>query len=513
MTITTKIKIAIFATFVSAVILAVSLLFVVGVMDVAANIRLLVIIETLVIGAIITGAVIYLFVTVFADYDDLRELTAQLADPAHASVPQTLLDQDNEAGKIAQIFQNLITYYQEQYKTLETKVRRRTKALEESKAKDEAIIKNLAEGLVVTDLDRKVIFANAAAENMLGYRLFELFERIWPDFLLTKDKRQEEVPLDRLPIVRALATKQPVRADISAHYYYMRKDGSLFPVLISAAPVIVGGEMIGGVVVFRDVTKEVEVDKAKTEFVSLASHQLRTPLSTINWYTETILAGDAGDLSPDQKPFFEQIYESTQRMINLVNALLNVSRLELGTFMVEPEEADIVELSEKLLVELQPKVTEKKLTLEKRFGAIPKIMLDTQLTWIVLQNLLTNAIKYTPDEGKIIFTLVAQKMGEVVGGTTLAQDSIVITVTDTGYGIPSYQQDQIFSKLFRADNVREKETEGTGLGLYIVKSIVEHVEGQLWFTSELEKGSSFYVALPLAGMKERKGTKALSPAE
>lgn len=420
-------------------------------------------------------------------------------------------DKDDAIGKVAQVILRVITDVQDRYNQLEQKIEKRTKALEESKAKDEAIIKNIAEGLVVTDLERRIIFINTTAEMMLGYRLFELFEKKWPDFLEVKDHNQAVLEETRYPINLALSQREPVKRDISSHYYYKRKDGSQFPVVSSAAPIMVGEDMVGAVVVFRDVSKEVEVDKVKTEFVSLASHQLRTPLSTINWYTETLLSGDAGDLEPDQIPYFEQIYESTQRMINLVNALLNVSRLEMGTFMVEPEPINVTELITDVIKESQPKIDEKHIELINVFDEeLPPVLLDPQLMWIIVQNLITNAVKYTPESGSVTIRVTRQDAGDKVEGANIIEDSVVIEVTDTGYGIPSYQQDQIFSKLFRADNVREKETEGTGLGLYIIKSILEHVGGKIWFISELNKGSSFFMCLPLSGMKHREGTKALS---
>ncbi|OQA39544.1 MAG: Non-motile and phage-resistance protein [Parcubacteria group bacterium ADurb.Bin316] len=248
-----------------------------------------------------------------------------------------------------------------------------------------------------------------------------------------------------------------------------------------------------------DVTHEMEVDKAKTEFVSLASHQLRTPLSAINWYAEMLINGDAGKLSKEQKQYVQEIYNGNQRMVELVNSLLNVSRLELGTFSVEPELLDIKMIAEENIKQMEPDVKKKKIKLSKNYSRnLPKMMLDKKLTNIIIQNILSNAIKYTPEKGKV--NLAINREGKF----------IKITVSDTGLGIPINHQTLIFSKLFRADNVRETDTEGTGLGLYIIKSIVDNVGGKINFTSEQNKGTTFNILIPLTGMIKKEGTKTLN---
>lgn len=241
------------------------------------------------------------------------------------------------------------------------------------------------------------------------------------------------------------------------------------------------------------------VDKAKSEFVSLASHQLRTPLSTINWYAEMLLAGDAGTLSPEQKQFMDEIYKGNQRMVELVNALLNVSRIDLGTFAIDPEPTDLRTISDSLLTELMPQIKTREVIVDKKYDPdFPTLFLDPKLMRIVIQNLLTNAIKYTPAKGQVMIDLSRMKT------------MVEIKVSDTGFGIPKDQQSKIFTKLFRADNVREKETDGTGLGLYIVKSIIEQSGGSVRFDSVLDKGTTFYVTIPIVGMKKKEGVKGLS---
>lgn len=249
-----------------------------------------------------------------------------------------------------------------------------------------------------------------------------------------------------------------------------------------------GGKVLCAVAVFEDITKEKQIDKAKTEFVSLASHQLRTPLATINWYSEMLLSEDAGKINDAQKEYLQEIYQSSQRLVKLANALLDVSRINLGTFVVEPEMTDLTALLKSVIDEQKPQINVKKLALITNFGnEVPKLKADPKLLRMIFQNLLSNAVKYTPVHGKIIMS------------STLQQDkkTIQVSVADTGFGIPKKEQEKIFTKLFRATNARQHEPDGTGLGLYIVKSMVEHSSGKIWFVSEENKGTTFYVTFPI----------------
>jgi len=275
----------------------------------------------------------------------------------------------------------------------------------------------------------------------------------------------------------------------------------MVPVADSAAPLKdFKGKAVGCVIVFRDVTKERDIDKAKTEFVSLASHQLRTPLSSINWYTEMMLSGDAGKINKEQKEYLEEVYAGSKRMVNLVNALLNVSRIELGTFAVDPESVDFRKVAKSVLSELSPEISRKGIKVSAKIEEkLPFITADPKLVRIIFQNLLSNAIKYTKEKGSVNLALKKGKK------------DILLKVSDSGIGIPAGQQKNIFTKLFRADNARVGDTEGTGLGLYIVKAIIDHSGGEIKFFSEEGKGTTFNVRIPLKGMVRRDGSKELNP--
>jgi signal transduction histidine kinase len=242
----------------------------------------------------------------------------------------------------------------------------------------------------------------------------------------------------------------------------------------------------------QDITEFKKMDQAKTEFVSLVSHQLRTPLTAINWYTEMILGGDTGPIMPAQKKYLEEIYRGNHRMIELVNTILDVSRIELGTFKMEFVNVDVIQIVQAALLEQQPLIDRKKLKITKKFSDnIPGFLSDPKFLHMIFQNLLANAVEYTPAGGSVSLEICLSSAG-----------LLFIKISDTGCGIPKNQEDRIFTKLFRADNVRARDTDGTGLGLYIVKSVVESLGGRIWFDSEENKGTAFYVTLPLSQVKE-----------
>jgi PAS domain S-box-containing protein len=375
--------------------------------------------------------------------------------------------------------------------TLEKKVMRRTKDLEQIRSKNEAILTSIGDGLVVVDKEGKISYINKSFEDMLGWKAQEIVGKSMVQVVPREDLNGVGVSFKERVLTQVLAGQKFV-ADLTNTFYYIRKNKSRFPVSDIVAPVILNKKIVGAVEVFRDITKEKEIDKAKTEFVSLASHQLRTPLSTVNWYSEMLLTGDAGEVTPDQKKYLEEIYNGNQRMVDLVNTLLDVSRIELGTLVIESKPTNIVKLTQNVINEEKLQILEKKIKLSPSFeDNIPFIKSDPKLLRMVIQNLLSNAIKYTPNGGKVRISLLLDE-----------KKNVILKISDTGYGIPKNQQDKIFTKLFRADNVIGKDTEGTGLGLYIAKSIVEQAGGKLWFESKENHGTTFYAALPLKKVKK-----------
>lgn len=364
------------------------------------------------------------------------------------------------------------------------------------------ILKSIGDAVFVVDRDLKIQLVNQVTAELSGYSEDELVGKKYTDvlrFVFQDGDSKKEIVNDKF-VNDAISTGKV--QEMSNHTVLVSKDQKRIPVSDSSAPLKnQQGEIIGCVVVFRDVTREYEIDKAKTEFVSLASHQLRTPLSAIGWYSEMLTDGDAGKLNEKQQQYLLEITKGNKRMVELVNSLLNVSRLELGTFVVDPVPTNIVTIAEDCVKELVALLAEKKLKIEEDYDKkIPLINVDPKLTRIIFQNLLSNAVKYT-EKGKVSIS-VSQSDGNVL-----------IKVADTGLGIPRYQQKRMFEKLFRADNVRVSNVEGTGLGLYIVKTVIDNAGGSIRFESKENVGTTFYVKLPLSGMKKKEGSRTLDPTE
>ncbi len=370
-------------------------------------------------------------------------------------------------------------------------------------AKNVAILDSIGEGLIATDASFRILLANDSAGKLLGEtpsRLLEPKQR--ESAMILYNHEGGEVPNNLRPCWKALHTGKKVVSDIVTNdrYFVKRKDGTAIPIAITATPVKLHQKTIGVVIIFRDLTSELALEQTKTEFISLATHQLQTPPTAISWNTELLLQGDAGKLSPQQRSLVNDIHDTSKGMTEIVHALLNAARLELGTYMVEPKPVDVVELCHNEAKTFTSALETNNLHIVEHYESkIPTITADPTLTRVILQNLISNAVKYTQKEGTITLTI---KKAEKPAGVT-------ISVTDTGVGIPKNQQTLIFSKMFRADNVREN-SQGTGLGLYLVKSIVDLSHGKIWFESKENKGTTFHVFLPQIGIHAKQGTSRIT---
>ncbi len=261
-------------------------------------------------------------------------------------------------------------------------------------------------------------------------------------------------------------------------------------------------QIVGGAIIFHDITFLKEIDRMKTEFVAVASHQLRTPLTAIKLFTDMMLRGETGKINKEQKEYLENVNESTERMVRLVNDLLNVTRIESGRLRVEPQEIEIKNLLKNIIAEAKPLALnrQQKIIFKDNSVSIPKVSLDQNLVRQVFHNLIINAIRYSPKRtGKISVVLSKDD-----------KKTFTVAVHDNGIGIPKEAQKRIFEKFYRADNAIKSITEGTGLGLYVSKMIIESSGGKIWFESAKGKGTSFYVRMPIKGMEKKAGDRGLS---
>ncbi len=248
---------------------------------------------------------------------------------------------------------------------------------------------------------------------------------------------------------------------------------------------------MGSIVILPDINKEREIERMKSEFLSVAAHQLRSPLGSIRWGIEMLVEGDLGKIPQKAKETLQQIYTSNQWMITLVNDLLNVSRIDQGRIHDEPELTDHIEIIRAVIKEYELEAFEKKISikLNAKKDCCKKIMIDPMRFREVIQNLLSNAVKYSRGNGNVIITVDQSEL------------LVKIIVADSGIGIPSRDKKEIFSRFFRASNAVKSKTEGTGLGLFVVKSYVARWGGSIWFESKEGKGTTFYLQFPIKSQK------------
>lgn len=344
---------------------------------------------------------------------------------------------------------------------------------EEEKEKTLAIIRNFSDGLLVFNNNNELIIINQEAERLLKVKKNNIIGRSLADLSTT---------LVLTPIFSAIG------ADM---YEFSRKEIEISKDLILEASLIsikLNKERIGKFIILHDITRERTVERLKSEFVSIAAHQLRTPLTSIKWILTSLIGGDFGSLNDEQKEYLQKTNQSNERMINLVDDLLNLSRIEEGRYIQDKSNFSLEEVIQKNIEAISTKLTKKKLEIlfRNEAGHI-QIMADKEKINLVIQNLIENAANYSLESGKISVFLREDK----------EKNEVVFQVEDSGIGIPEDQKDRIFTKFFRAQNAIHAETVGSGLGLFINKNIIESHGGKIWFLSEKDKGAIFSFSLPL----------------
>jgi len=349
------------------------------------------------------------------------------------------------------------------------------RAAEKEEERTRAIIVNFADGLLVFDVEHRLILINPQAEIFFGIKKGreKVIGKLISEF--------SQIP-KLSPLIKCLGAGTK---EISKEELELRKDLILE---VSSIGMKAGKENIGRLIILHDVTREKTIERLKTEFVSISAHQLRTPLSAVKWTLRLLLDGDLGQISDEQKEFLEKTYASNETMIDLVNSLLNVSRIEEGRFVYRPAPIDLSEMVMFVINDLKDEMGEKniKFFFKKPRKPLPKVFADKEKIAFAIQNLITNAVRYTLSEREIIVSLKQVKKGK----------EVEFKVKDQGIGIPENQQKRIFTKFFRGANAIRLEVEGTGLGLFITKNIIEAHKGKIGFKSEENKGTTFWFTLP-----------------
>lgn len=354
------------------------------------------------------------------------------------------------------------------------------------KSIQDALLTYIGEGIIVTDPEGRIITINKWAELILSTTAKEAVGKHLGDLVLIEEEKGFFITLDKL--VRRLTAFHGRKTQAVLHVVQEDKTTSL-ALATTIIPIIIEGNKQAMLFVLPDTNREKESERVRTEFLSVIAHQLRSPLGSMRWGMEMLLSGDVGAISKETRETIDQMYESARWMITLVNDLLNVSRIEQGRVPNEPELIDYLEIVKTVIKEseLDAKKKQVTITIEVKTDLIPMVMLDPIRFREVIQSLISNAIKYTYPQGKISIILANDNK------------NLQIMVADSGIGIPEKEQPKIFSKFFRATNAIETKAEGTGLGLFVVKSYIEAWEGKIWFESKEGKGTTFFVQIPIEG--------------
>lgn len=393
----------------------------------------------------------------------LRELTEELDQKVKERTKELLQKVDELGESRREVLQTLNV------------VDDQRKKIEEEKNKTLAVINNFADGLLVFDKNEKLFLMNPQAES----------------FFCLKDYEARSKGLSELKQIHSFRPIVELLGDKLSKIF--RKELVLSQNLIleiSAIPLIIekGKEKSGYLVILHDITRDKFIERVKTEFVSLAAHQLRTPLTAIKWITRSFLIGDAGKITKKQKDLLEKSYKSNEKMVELVNDLLNVTKIEEGRLITKMEPHSLGGMFEKQISEMSELIKQRKINviLEKAGNSLPKVNIDFERINLVVQNLLDNAIKYNLDKGTVTISFKHDNM------------FLETMVKDTGIGITKPDQERLFSRFFRAENAIKRETEGSGLGLFLCKNIIEKHGGKIWLESEENKGTTIWFTLPIA---------------
>jgi uncharacterized integral membrane protein (TIGR00697 family) len=349
----------------------------------------------------------------------------------------------------------------------------------------EAILLSIGDGLVITDKDGRIVSVNKAFEEILGWTSTEVLRKQMTEVLRRYDEFGREVPHKKRVLTRVLEGEKMVTPSTN-HTFLEKKNGTKFPVRIIVTPVLVDDNIIGAVEIFQDVTKEKEIEKLRTDFLMLASHQLRTPLSGTRWIVETFKKGILGQMNEKQNQYLDNLYQINSRMIKLVSDMLNVLRIESGSFYVYKEKFPLNKICEDIIEMVKATAQEKSVTIENHLKDKPTITAETdiKLAKIIILSFISNAINYSKNGGKII--LDSEEF----------ENGIVVSVEDDGIGIPKDEQRRIFERFYRGSNANLIKTDGTGLGLSISSTLAKKIGAQITFESTEGKGSIFYLHIP-----------------
>ena len=357
---------------------------------------------------------------------------------------------------------------------------------QEEASRSQAILEAVADGVLVTGMNNRFTFLNSSAQSILRMKTDEIFDKPLDAFGGLFGKAASSW----MQTIRGWSEEPAMYQAGDTFAEQIELDDKRI-VLVHLAPVMLQNEFLGTVSIFRDITHEVEVDRLKSEFVATVSHELRTPMTSIRGYADILLMGAAGALNENQSHFLSIIKNNTERLNILVNDLLDISRIEAGRVTLASQSINLREVAEDILADVRRRSEEENKPMEIALDApkeLPRVYGDSERVRQILDNLVDNAYHYTPANGQIQVRLLS-----VDGG-----NEVQVDVLDTGVGIAVEDQERVFDRFFRGEHPLVLATPGTGLGLPIVRQLVEMHNGRIWMTSKgiPGEGSTFSFTLP-----------------
>ncbi len=362
----------------------------------------------------------------------------------------------------------------------------RTQAAETSK--NQAILRGITDGVLVLDPDRNIVLVNPKAAEILNLDAAKLENQpiAWS---LGQSRLQEESELIRLFYHNLLKALEAIEAgERAAEFRFVTGKKA---VTVALAPVTITGEELPSIVaVLRDISREVEIDRLKNEFISTVSHELRTPMTSIKGYADLLVSGSSqvGELNPTQRRFVQVIQSNANRLHGLVNDILEISRIETGRVKLELASLDLSKIIEEVAVSFEGQMVKKFLHLSLNLPQnLPPVYADQARVTQILVNLVGNAWQYTPEGGHII-----------IHASVVDDQFVQVDVEDTGIGIVEEDIAYVFDRFFRSERTEVQVVDGTGLGLSITRMYTEMLGGKIWVKSQLDMGTTFSFTLPLA---------------
>jgi signal transduction histidine kinase len=357
---------------------------------------------------------------------------------------------------------------------------------QEEASRSQAILEAVADGVLVTGSDNRISFLNSSIQTILAIDAVRVLGNPLDEFggLFGKAASTWMETIRRW-------SESPASYEAGDTYAEQLELGDGRIALIHLAPVILQNDFLGTVSIFRDITHEVEVDRLKSEFVATVSHELRTPMTAIKGYVDILLMGAAGAINENQSHFLNIVKGNIDRLNILVNDLLDISRIEAGRVILSPQALDLREVAEDVIADIQRRSQEENKPMALSLDAprsLPPVYGDSERVRQILDNLLDNAYHYTPENGTIKVHLHS------LNGTEVQVD-----VIDNGVGIAEPDQERVFERFYRGEHPFVLATPGTGLGLPIVKQLVEMHNGRIWMKSKgvPGRGSTFSFTLPI----------------